>query len=51
MDNNLFRPSNGSEGAQFVSEFCMKCKHCNPDPNGKKQCEILAKTMAFDTTD
>lgn len=44
---NTYRPSNGTEGAGFTEEYCMNCLHCNPDPNGKKQCEILLATMCF----
>lgn len=46
-----YQPSNGSEGDWFVSKYCMNCLNCNPDPNGSKQCEILAKTMVYDSND
>ena len=45
--NNSYRPSNGTEGESFVDEYCMNCLHCDPDPNGKKQCEILLATLCF----
>lgn len=25
----------------------MNCIHCDPDPNGKKQCEILLNSLCF----
>lgn len=36
-----YRPSNGTEGMIFEDMHCMQCINCDPDPNGKKQCEIL----------
>lgn len=29
----------------------MECKHCNPDPEGSKQCDILCRTLVFDKKD
>ena len=29
----------------------MRCVHCNPDPDGKKQCDILSNSMAYDLND
>jgi len=46
-----YQPSNGSEGAMFTEKYCMNCLHCNPDPDGEKQCEILCRTMCYDVTD
>jgi hypothetical protein len=43
--NDSYCPSNGTEGASFLEQFCMNCLHCDPDPNGKKQCEIMLMTM------
>lgn len=43
--NNSYCPSNGTEGYSFVEEYCMNCLHCDPDPNGKKQCELLLATL------
>lgn len=48
---NSYRPSNGSEGEGFMSEFCLQCIHDNPDPNSPKKCEILTATMFFYPTD
>jgi hypothetical protein len=45
--NNSYCPSNGTEGEAFVDEFCMNCLHCDPDPDGKKQCTILLATLCF----
>lgn len=44
---NSYCPSNGTEGSYFIEEYCMNCLHCDPDPNGAKQCEILLRTMCF----
>lgn len=43
-----YRPSNGSEGMWFTDTYCMRCKNCNPDPEGEKQCEILLATLLYD---
>lgn len=29
----------------------MRCVFCDPDPNGERQCEILADSMVFDVND
>lgn len=42
-----YRPSNVTEGMYFIEEYCMNCLHCGPDPNGKKQCDILCASMCF----
>lgn len=42
-----YAPSNGSEGTYFVENNCMKCVHCNPDPDEQPQCEILMKVMLY----
>lgn len=47
MSREKYRPSNGSEGEWFVEEYCMQCLHCDPDPCGPKQCEILCATLVF----
>lgn len=46
-----YRPSNGSEGMWFTDKYCMKCLHCDPNPDGAKQCMILCNTMVYDTND
>lgn len=51
MENRKYRPSNGTEGEGFIEHYCMNCIHCNPDPNGKKQCDILMRTFAFGVND
>lgn len=40
-------PSNGTEGMWFTDKYCMNCFHCDPDPEGKKQCEILMRSMLY----
>ena len=46
-----YQPSNGSEGSYFIETYCMKCRHCDPDSDGKKQCQILMNTMVYNVTD
>lgn len=46
-----YQPSNGSEGDWFTGKFCWQCIHCDPDPEGAKQCDILCKSLVFDTKD
>lgn len=42
-----YRPSNGSEGDWFMDKYCMNCLHCDPNPEGKKQCEILLRSLVY----
>jgi len=42
-----YQPSNGTEGMEFIEDHCMNCLHCNPDPEGEKQCEILMRSMVY----
>ena len=49
-----YRPSNGTEGEYFMSEYCYRCQHDvpyqeNPDAGGG--CEILMRTMAYGIKD
>ena len=46
-----YQPSNGSEGDWFTEEFCWQCAHCDPDPEGEKQCEILMRTLIYSVSD
>ncbi len=41
----LYRPSNGTEGEIFHERHCYQCIHCDPDPSGDKQCNILLRTL------
>ena len=50
-ETRKYQPSNGSEGAWFTDEYCMRCVHCDPDPTGDKQCDILCATMVYNTKD
>jgi hypothetical protein len=43
--NRLYHPSNGSEGEWFVDKYCMHCIHCDPNPDGPKQCQILCASL------
>lgn len=46
-----YRPSNGTEGTCFEEKFCMNCINCDPNPNGKKQCDIWMHAIMFDLND
>ena len=46
-----FQPSNGTEGMMFTDAFCDNCLHQHPDPNHKKQCMILCRTMCHSPKD
>lgn len=35
----------------FMEDYCMNCIHCDPDPEGEKQCDILCRTMVFSVND
>lgn len=43
----LFRPSNGTHGESFMSDFCYQCKH----ESEENPCEIIFLTMAYDIDD
>lgn len=51
MKHRKYRPSNGTEGMAFEESYCMQCFHCDPNPEGKKQCKILLAVMCYDTKD
>lgn len=44
-EGKYFMPSNGTEGDVFTQAFCMNCINCDPNPDGKKQCDIWARSM------
>ena len=46
-----YQPSNGTEGMIFTDQYCMQCKHCDPNPEGEKQCDILLRTLVHDIND
>lgn len=46
-----YRPSNGSEGDWFIESHCMKCRNCDPDPEGEKQCDILLRSVSYSVGD
>ena len=50
-ETKKYRPSNGTEGEMFCDDFCYHCIHCDPDPEGKKQCEILLRSLCYDIDD
>ena len=49
MPIKKYRPSNGDEGMWFTSTHCDHCINQHPDPDNKKQCNILMRTMCYDT--
>lgn len=50
-NNKSYRPSSGTEGMWFEEKFCMNCLHCNPDPDGKKQCDIMFNAFFYETNE
>lgn len=46
-----YRPSNGTEGEYFMSEFCYQCIHENPNPHCNPKCDIITATMCFDVNE
>lgn len=47
-----YRPSNGSEGADFMSEFCDRCQRDAAFQDGTgDSCQIAAATMAYNIAD
>lgn len=46
-----YQPSNGTEGEWFIDKHCMQCIHCDPDPDGEKQCEILCATFVYNVSE
>lgn len=51
MNQKKYRPSNGTEGMGFTDHFCDRCIHQNPNPDNKKHCMILCRTMVYDVND
>lgn len=51
METKKYQPSNGSEGMWFTDKYCMNCFHCDPDPDGDKQCVILCNSMCYTIKD
>lgn len=48
-ENKKYRPSTGSEGADFMDRFCDRCKRDEAfqrDPGNNDGCAIAARTMA-----
>lgn len=46
-----YRPSNGSEGVWFETEFCSQCRHMHPDPDKKPACDIWARAFLCSVND
>lgn len=49
-EHTPYRPSNGTEGAEFMSEWCFQCErdreYLNDEDKGNP-CEIIARTFAY----
>lgn len=55
---NSFRPSSGTEGMDWMEDFCFQCIHDNPylDNNekhwmGKRRCDLMTASMLFCPTE
>jgi hypothetical protein len=49
-----YRPSNGSEGMDFIARFCRHCKRdarFRETQDGRGGCPIVAATFCYPTTD
>jgi hypothetical protein len=46
-----YRPSNGTEGDYFCSDFCFRCKKYPDEDNANKDCDILARSFWYDIDD
>lgn len=48
-----YRPSNGTEGADFQDHWCCNCERDSgySDDTPERGCQILADTFAFDIKD
>ena len=46
-----YRPSNGTEGDMFMSQFCHKCIKFPHSPESVRQCGIYFKTMCYTLAD
>lgn len=43
-----YRPSNGTEGAIFMSQYCFTCKKCGMDEDSDiPPCQILGRTFGY----
>jgi len=48
MSNKKYRPSNGTEGMLFISDFCENCIHekfMHTQDHNDKQCDILDRSF------
>ena len=47
----LFRPSNGDQGHNFMAAYCERCAKHPINPDAKRQCGILMRTMMHNIND
>ena len=50
-ENKKYCPSNGTEGMAFTEHFCDHCINQHPNPDHKKQCMILCRSMCYSVND
>ena len=53
-ETELYRPSNGTEGMDFMDRFCHRCeldRKFRETQDGKYGCEIVARALAFGIDD
>jgi len=49
---NLYRPSNGIEGIEFIEHWCGRCKHDEAFRNDDgDSCPIVAATFCYEVSD
>ena len=47
----LYRPSNHTQGENFMSDHCYQCYKWRDDHEAKAQCDIVLRTMFYDLSD
>lgn len=47
MIGKPYRPSNGTEGDCFLSNYCAHCLYDHPHPEKEPKCDILTASMCF----
>lgn len=53
-EEKRYRPSNGTEGEYFMEDFCYNCIHekwTHTQNDADKKCDILSRTLIYDTED
>lgn len=53
-NGKIYRPSNGTEGADFMNQWCCRCerdREYQQDETQGEPCEILGRTFSFNVED